>query len=205
MPGSSPPAIEITSLPNAELPAAIDLLARGMRDNPLHVAAFGNDPNLRQRKLRRLFAAASALAWREQMLVARNTEGAIVGVCGMATPGGCRPTPAQRLRLLPALVDLGLGPAVRTSLWLDAWSRRDPDEPHWHLGPIAVDTGLQGQGIGSRLMEAFCARVDAAGDAAWLETDKAINVRFYQRFGFEAVAEELVLGVPCWYMRRPPK
>ncbi len=36
-----------------------------------------------------------------------------------------------------------------------------------------------------------------------LETDKAVNVGWYQRFGFEVTDENTVLGVPCWYQRRP--
>ena len=51
-------------------------------------------------------------------------------------------------------------------------------------------------------MQVFCARMDAAREDAYLETDKQINVRFYQRFGFEVVGEEDVLGVPNWFMRR---
>ena len=46
------------------------------------------------------------------------------------------------------------------------------------------------------MMQAFCARMDAAGEDAYLGTDKPINVRFYERFGFEVVGEEDVLGVP---------
>jgi ribosomal protein S18 acetylase RimI-like enzyme len=60
-------------------------------------------------------------------------------------------------------------------------------------------------GIGSKLMRVFCAQMDAAGEAAYLETDKSINVRFYERFGFEIVGEEQVIGVPNWYMARPAK
>ena len=70
------------------------------------------------------------------------------------------------------------------------------------LGPVAVDTHLQGTGIGSGLMRAFCGRMDAAGEVAYLETDKPINVRFYERFGFEVAGEEEVLGVPNWFMTR---
>jgi len=39
---------------------------------------------------------------------------------------------------------------------------------------------------------------------ASLETDKAVNVTLYQRHGFVVTAEEDVLGVHCWYLRRPP-
>jgi hypothetical protein len=44
--------------------------------------------------------------------------------------------------------------------------------------------------------------MDDAGAAAWLETDKAINVSFYRQHGFEVEAEDLVRGVHCWFMKR---
>jgi hypothetical protein len=37
----------------------------------------------------------------------------------------------------------------------------------------------------------------------WLETDKAENVRLYERFGYVVEEEAEVLGVPNWFMRRP--
>jgi hypothetical protein len=52
------------------------------------------------------------------------------------------------------------------------------------------------------MMSVFCARMDAAGEAAYLETDKEINVHFYERFGFRTTAEESVLGTPNWFMTR---
>ena len=42
-------SIEIRDLHQNEVSDAIGVLARGMRDNPLHVAAYGEDP---QRRLR---------------------------------------------------------------------------------------------------------------------------------------------------------
>ena len=45
--------------------------------------------------------------------------------------------------------------------------------------------------------------MDAGRSAAYLETDKAENVTFYQRFGFRVTAQEDVLGVPNWFMLRP--
>ena len=46
-------------------------------------------------------------------------------------------------------------------------------------------------------------RLDGAGEVGYLETDKPDNVRFYERFGYEVVGEQPVLGVPNWFMRRP--
>jgi predicted N-acetyltransferase YhbS len=84
------------------------------------------------------------------------------------------------------------------------WERRDRREHHQHLGPVAVAAPLQGRGIGRQLMHARCARMDGTDTVAYLETDKPENVRFYERFGFEVIAEEPVIGVPNWFMRREP-
>ncbi len=198
--------LEIGALDPSEIGGALGVISRGMRDNPIHVAAFGEDPERRKRSLRRLFGAAfSAMGLHEHMLVARGEDGRIVGVMGMMPPGGCLPGPVQRLRMLPTLLRNGPRAAGRTMGWLGAWGKRDPEERHWHLGPVAVDAHLQGMGVGSKLMRVFSVQMDAAGEDAYLETDKPVNVRFYERFGFEVVGEEDVLGVPNWFMFRRAK
>lgn len=137
------------------------------------------------------------------MLVARTTGGQIAGLCNAMPPGQCLSSPSQQLRVLPSLLSNGPHAAGRAMCWLGLWTRRDPAERHWHLGPLAVDTHLQGMGVGSLLMQVFCAQMDAAREDAYLETDKAINVRFFcERFGFEVTGEEKVLGVTNWFMLR---
>jgi GNAT superfamily N-acetyltransferase len=64
--------------------------------------------------------------------------------------------------------------------------------------------GLQGHGIGGQMLAAFAARMDAAGQPAYLETDKPENVRFYQRFGFQVTSQATVLNTPNWFMWRQP-
>jgi ribosomal protein S18 acetylase RimI-like enzyme len=197
--------LEIGTLGAGEMQEAVGVMVRGMRDNPNIVAAFGQDPETRHGRLLRLFgamAAAEVPGRDRDMLTARGPDGSILGVCGMMPPGRCQPGLGRQLRLLPALLSLGPRSAGRTMSWLGAWSKHDPDERHWHLGPVAVDTHLQGMGIGSMLMRVFCERMDEAGEDAYLETDKPINVRFYERFGFEVTGEDEVLGVRNWYMFR---
>jgi ribosomal protein S18 acetylase RimI-like enzyme len=199
-------ALEIGALGPADAAEALGVLSRGMRDNPVHVAVFGEDPERRRRRIRHVFEGAfDAMNWRTNMLAARDAEGAILGLCGAMPPGECQLEFGQQLRLMPRMLANGPGVALRMVRWLGAWGKHDPAERHWHLGPVAVDTHLQGRGVGSRLMEVFCARVDAAGETAYLETDKPENVRFYERFGFEVVGEEAVLGVPNWFMIRPAR
>lgn len=197
------PAIVVRALGNGELPAAVGVLGRGMRDNPGHVAAFGQDPLRRQQGLEQMFTAL--------FRVMRNLEpscavqdGAIVGFAAAAPPGTCRPTAVQKARMAARLATLGPGTLRRIIAWQGVWRAHDPDEPHSHFGPVAVDAHLQGHGIGSELLRAYTRRLDAAGEVAYLETDKPENVVFYQRHGFVVTGEAAVLGNPNWFMRRPP-
>jgi ribosomal protein S18 acetylase RimI-like enzyme len=188
----------------SEVGEAVAVLSRGMRDNPGHVAAFGEHPERRLHRLRTFFDGAFAVMnW--QTLVARSGDGTIVGVMAMSSPGTCRPSITQQLRILPRQLQNGPRSVLRMARWLAVWDQHDPDERHWHFGPLAVDAHLQGMGIGSKLMGVFCARMDAAGEDAYLETDKQINVTFYERFGFEVVGEEEVLSVSNWFMLRRVK
>ncbi len=193
--------LEIGAIETTEIREAARVLSRGMRDNPLHIAAFGRDPTHRTQILYRLFSKLLAVT-DLPMLAARRADGTIVGVLGMSCPASRRPSAAQQLRLLLCLLSNGPRATLRTLRWVGTWAKREPDGRHWHLGPVAVDTGLQGMGVGSRLMEVYCAQVDASGEDAYLETDKPGNVRFYERFGFELVGEQEVLGIPNWFMLR---
>jgi len=197
--------LEIGALDVSEIEEVLGVLSRGMRDNPLHVAAFGEDPARRLRKFRELMSAAFTVKDFSHTLVARREDGVIVGVCGMMPPGDCTPNFGQRLQLLPTLLYISPRAAGRVMRWMGVWEKRDPEGRHWHLGPIAIDAYAQGRGVGSRLMQVFCAQMDAAREDAYLETDKQINVRFYERFGFEVVGEQTVLGVPNWFMQRTRK
>jgi ribosomal protein S18 acetylase RimI-like enzyme len=201
VPVSETAITEVRNLRGEEVPDAVGLLARGMRDNPLHVAAYGDDPDRRLRCHARLMRAFFS-GFPAQQPICAVREGVLVGLAGVAPPGTCQPGAVQRLRMLPAFAALGPRTAVRVGEWISVWARRDPDEPHVHLGPLAVDAHLQGKGIGSLIMEEHCRRLDNAGETGYLETDKAVNIRFYQRFGFVVIGEELVLGVPNWFMRR---
>jgi GNAT superfamily N-acetyltransferase len=181
------------------LQTAALVLARGMRDNPLHVAAIGDDPERRIRVMHRVFSRVLALPGRPTLGAWDGDR--LVGVADSAEPGRCQPSLRDQLRLAPAMV-MAAGAAPRMARWMSTWGRRDPDLAHSHLGPVAVDLDLQGKGIGSLLLTAYCRRLDEAGVLSYLETDKAENVRLYERFGFVVTAEADVIGVKNWFMTR---
>jgi ribosomal protein S18 acetylase RimI-like enzyme len=93
--------------------------------------------------------------------------------------------------------------SLRISGWLATWSKHDPKDLHCHLGPIGIDPGAQGRGVGQRLMGLYCEDLDRTTTCGYLETDRPENVAFYQRFGFEVTREMPVLGTPNFLMRRP--
>jgi GNAT superfamily N-acetyltransferase len=196
--------VPLRDLTRAEAPTAALVLGRGMRDNPLHVAAFGPEPERREAALARMFLP---LLERQiaigAVLGAFSESGQIVGVCGMVPPGRCGLALADKLAVLPAILQGGgVAGAWNVFRWSADWSRSDPDTAHFHLGPVGVERDLQGQGIGSTLLSEFCRRVDAARASAYLETDRGENVPFYHRHGFRVVDEHPVLKRKNWFMAR---
>jgi ribosomal protein S18 acetylase RimI-like enzyme len=195
------PIVEVRDLHTEEIPAAVRLLARGFRDEPLQIASLGPDPERRHQRLKVLFAAMFEIMKGQTPLVALD-GGTMVGVTGVAPPGSCQPTVAQLLKYGPALFPIGPRSLVRSARLNRTWGSVDPKEPHSHLGPLAVEADLRGRGIGSQILGHYCLRLDDAKLIGYLETDSEDKVRLYQRFGFKVVREQLVIGVPNWFMVR---
>ena len=102
------------------------------------------------------------------------------------------PTPLIReLMALPPLLGLtGWSRFGRLAAMRAAMDRLHPtDRPHDYLFFLGVVPEAQGHGIGSRLLRARTARLDAARRSAYLETATEANVRLYSRHGFQVVAE----------------
>ena len=47
--------------------------------------------------------------------------------------------------------------------------------------------------------------IDQKNGATYLETDRPINLPFYQRAGFVVIGEEKILGVTNWVLWRAPR
>ncbi len=197
------PHVAIRPLAPGGMGAAAALLAESMRDNPVHVKAFGADPQRRQRRLQRFFGQLLGHVHSNGTLLGACVRGELVGVLGVMRPGHCRPARREILRMAGMII-AGNSPlgVWRIHRWLSAWARHDPRQPHAHVGPLAVSPAWRRQGVARELMMRCCGRLDALGEVAWLETDLAINVAFYETLGFVVVRREPVLGVPNWFMRR---
>ena len=199
--------LTLRELQHNELTTAARLLGSSMCNNPANVRVFClPDVEQRCRALIRFFGPVLHGLYQRGLVLGAFQAGRLVGVCGMGRPRFCQPTPIEKLRMAPfVLLGNRLGTALRVLRWSAEWARHDPNEPHWHLGPVAVDPTLQGSGIGTAMLAVFCSLMDNLGAVAYLETDKAQNVRFYQKFGFTLVAESEVLEVSNWFMSRPAR
>ena len=199
-------SIEIRTLTSEQEPGAVHVLARGMRDNPLHLRAFDADAEHRERFLKSMFGALVRQQLSRGSVLGAFHEGELVGVGGMMPPGQCPATLSGKVAALSALVlGSGLGNSGRVLQWLSDWAATDAAVEHWHLGPMVVEPRLRGQGIGSALLRECCRRIDADGSAAYLENDRAENLPLLERFGFQVEDEHEVLGVPTWFMLRAAK
>jgi len=192
---------EVRPLHGNEHRAAAAVTARALADSPTTVAIYGDDlldglAGLHG-ELVPFFRLLPSPQW------AAFAGDCVVAAAGVAPPGGCigafvgpeasdlvaPPTPA-------------VGERARAHVFWAHWAQADPAEEHFHLGPVGVEPGFQGRGIGGDLMAAVCAWLDEGARRAWLETDKDRNVRFYAGLGFEVADTATILGVETWYMRR---
>jgi ribosomal protein S18 acetylase RimI-like enzyme len=196
--------IKLRPLRSDEDRGAAGVAARALVDAPTTLAAYGDDPLDRLAlpfgDFRLLFKALPSPQ------VGAFCGGCLIGVAAATPPGGCigsffRTAAAEVLeRPTP-----GLGDPSRVHAFWAHWAIHDLVEDHWHVGPVGVEPGFQGLGIGVALMDDLCATFDRQERIGWLETDKERNVRFYRALGFDVVESTTILGVPTWFMRRDPR
>jgi GNAT superfamily N-acetyltransferase len=187
-----------------EAEAAASLIGKSFCNNPLFVRIFGSEKPLhRQEAIMRLYLTMLHRYLARDHVFGAFYQGTLAGAAVLIYPGNCRPPPVEKLQILHSLI---IGNSARMTMgalqWLRFWVRHDPAETHWHIGPVVTDPGFQTLGIGTLLMKEVCRVIDAAKEVAHLEADTPEAVRFYSRFGFHITDEEVVHGVPTWFMSR---
>jgi ribosomal protein S18 acetylase RimI-like enzyme len=196
--------IVLRPLEHDEHRAAAAVAARAFVDAPTTLAAYGDDLTDRLALPYADFSTFFKVLPGPQ--VGAFCGGCLIGVVGVSPPGECigsflRANAAEILdRPTP-----GLGDPSRVEVFWAQWALSDTVEEHWHVGPVAVEPGFQGRGIGRLLMRDLCSTLDGDARLAWLETDKERNVRFYIALGFDVAAATTILGVPTWFMHRRPQ
>ena len=140
-----------------------------------------------------------------------TTPGTVQGVAVWLPPGESFMTIGRWFRTGLLRAALRLSPReIRRALMAQSGESRVHEArmqgPHWYLELLGVEPSCQGQGIGGRLIQPTLAQADADGLPCYLETGTEKNVRFYEKHGFEVIAEEMLPGggPRFWAMMRPP-
>jgi len=170
------------------------VLSQAMLNNPLHVAVFQGDGENERLEIEKMFyELLSALPG---IVFLAKEKDKIIGVMRMKSCVGSEVNDESNEIKDKNNID------YRKSVWHGEWSRKDPKEQHWHLGPIGVLPSCRGLGVGSELMKRFCKEVDNCSAKAYLETDLDENVRFYKKFGFKVDSESRIFQIENRYMVR---
>jgi ribosomal protein S18 acetylase RimI-like enzyme len=189
---------EVLWLDEAEqIPQAAGVTARALRDSPNSIAV-SDDPFVRLEMLYNTFGGMLG----DARVAGVRRGNCVLGVAGAVQPGHCIDSmlPAE-VRTLDA-PSPGATDAERFLYSGSVMAEHDLLEPHWHVGPVGVEPGFQGMGLGRAAMRLLCNEFDEHQRRAWLETDKPENVRFYIGLGFEVVEEVPMLTSRFWFMRR---
>jgi len=182
-------------------------LARAFYDDPVMIWLLP-DQDTRTAHLSRLFATMT----RHHHLARGGVEVACEGTQISAAalwdpPNQWQETPGGQLAMTPTFIRVFGLRSMRGRAVQELMKSVHPDEPHWYLAVIGSDPSVRGQGFGQALMRSRLDRVDAEHAPAYLESTKAENVPYYQRFGF-TVTREIVLpdgGPTMWAMWREPR
>jgi GNAT superfamily N-acetyltransferase len=175
------------------------LLARAFTPNPGHVALFGKGNYISNER----FFGLTMDKFSGEIFTARS-QGAIVGVMCIAKHPEPASSKAKPVQLTPEMLETSQSVVNRIKRWMSEWDRLDPGESHYHLGPIGVLPEFQHTGVGSQMMEYFCAILDRKSEMGYLETDSADNVKFYTRYKFQVINEIPIFRMPNWFMKRMP-
>ena len=125
-----------------------------MRDSPNSVAV-SDDPFVR---LEMLYSTFATMLGDARVAGVRRGE-CVLGVVGAVGPGHCIDA------MLPESVrtlDVPAPDATDGARFLYSGSVmavHDPAEPHWHVGPVGVEPGFQGMGLGRAAMRLLCEEI----------------------------------------------
>lgn len=203
--------VVVRRLRSDELEAVADMLARAFVGRPF-TRLLGDDETSRLEASRCTFSGMMRYGLRYgECEVAESESGQVVGASIWWAPDHVEPTHEQLIEsgLLEAQAVVGPTSWARIEAY-DAVSSKLHHEgvtgPHWYLCVVGAATEAQGRGVGSALLTSMYDRLDRAGLPAYLDTNVAENVVFYQRRGFVLTGEALdpTSGILIRGMRRDP-
>jgi len=179
-----------------------DVLARSFWDDPV-VSWLVGPPRMRYAR-QKIFFKTETVSVRKRGLVLTTDDTA--GAALWLPPKKWKTPWADVLLHTPSMIR-AFGTRIPAALpLLTKLEKMHPTEPHWYLAVVGTDPVRQGLGVGGALINHVLDRCDEEGLGAYLESSKATNVPYYERFGFKVTDEITVDGGPTlWGMWRDPR
>ena len=167
------------------------------------------DPQVRNRFLLPFQTGAARDAAIYGSLFGAYLDDHLAGVALWQPPGRFPLSPLRKARMTPALLRAAIAAPrafPRFARSGAALERAFPDEPVWYLETLGIHPNGQRRGLGTALLAAGLAVVDADQVACHLHTSDEANVEYYRRWGFELTQPGFPAGHngPTYYgMTRP--
>lgn len=202
------PSVDPVPLSASEIDAAAEVLIQSFASDPGLLFVLP-DPAERQHLSPML--ARTMLRFAMRCGAPLVTAGPVKGVALWFHPDAAEPSGEDLLETGIAGVPEQIGPEPwlrfkRLLDQLDALHPRYAPEPHWYLAMLGVHPDAQRQGIGDALMQPAFRAADRDGVACYLEAPTLENAQYYERRGFQLMAETDIpdSNVHIWMMRRDP-
>jgi len=171
---------------------------------PNSLALWGGQGEEERKRMETAFRIVNLEDPRTYTVVARQGDRIIGALCAIRSPH-CQVSFLDGIKLFPRLASVMQGRFLRSLQIQLAGARVDPNETHWHLGPIGVLPDCQGFGAGTLLVEKVCEMLDDRQEPGYLETDR-LRVALHQELsGFKIIKEIEILGVKNYCLWREPK
>lgn len=184
----------------SDVPAAVECLVAAFAADPLMAHLFPGPTETRLRMSGRFFSLLlrARVALDMPAMVLRDGQGLGGVAMGYTT---ARPAwPADINAEWASFMAYEPGFQARFGAYDAASSAGEPATPHYYLGVIGVAPRLKGTGLGSRLLQAYCAAsaADPASSGVYLDTTNPANLAFYERHGFALTAERALGAATVW-------
>jgi len=202
--------LTVTTAVRSDVEPLARLMADAFIDDPPLRALVGECPDLRERAVSLYRGMLLASPLRDGTLDVARDGSRVVGAAIWYAPGRAGRAGASLAHHAPQLrwylKAFGLGRARHALRVTNAVATYHPHVPHWYLQAIGVAPDSRGAGVGSALLVHRLARIDAVGEAAYLESSTARTGALYRRHGFETLRPITVWpGALPYAMWRPAR
>ncbi len=196
----------VSNIERSSYSESAKVLAMAFMNDPVVCAIRRVAPDVRVKQLNHAFSSMLPVCGRKGWLLQIKKDSKIAGVAGIYPPGAYPLSMTAQLEIITkTILGNGFHGLGRWLTWLKAIEKNHPKvRTHYYLECIGVTPNLHGKGLGSAILQHIVNRANSEKVGIYLETGNSRNLPFYEMFGFHVEAQQKIIGVPTWFMWRPP-